>query len=296
MSTRQPGPAFDTDAAINECLDLEAAGRPDELREAVLKGIAKDAEFEDKLQKARAVLGSLHEFPDAPNQAQAILTEVDYLRPFMAPRRRRPMSATRVAIAAAAVITLSFTAILQRMYPQAGPHAPSTGPSDGTVGASGSATGESLRSIASAIEDLREGAPRPAPVGRPHRWTGPLWTESGLGLGDTSRYDSGTNWSTALSLGPARPVGLISGPQEMAYGLELAQTGWTPTAADLSLSGIGLTNQPLASSLIPGLDPGAALLDLKGDSPLESVWWGKPVPRPFGPRAATPDKKDASHK
>jgi hypothetical protein len=273
MNDRTPNPAFDSDLAINECMDLESAGRPDELRELIRKSVAQDPEFENKLLKARAVVGQLRGMPQTPNMAPEILAEVDYLRPFLSPRKRRQVSATRVAVAAAAVITLSFMAIMQRMYPKETSLTHQPTPVDGVMRASGADAADSVRSIASAVGEMRTSVAKPAPVGRPHRWNGPIWSgPDTLVMGDVSRYDSGTNWSRELTLTPGHSGSLL-GAQPMDTELQLAQTGWLEAPPKLMLvTGTGLLEQRSSNSLIPGVDPSESLLDLKDDGLLSPTW------------------------
>jgi hypothetical protein len=273
MNDRTPNHAFDADLAINECMDLEVGGRPDELRELIRKSVAQDPDFENKLLKARAVVGQLRGMPQTPNMAPEILAEVDYLRPFLSPRKRRQVSATRVAVAAAAVITLSFMAVMQRMYPKETSLTQQPTPVDGVVKASGADAADSLNSIVSAVGEMRTSVAKPAPVGRPHRWNGPIWSgPDSLVMGDVSRYDSGTNWSKELTLSLSHP-GLLLGAQPMDTELQLAQTGWIEAPAKLTLvTGTGLLEQRSTNSLVPGVDPGASLLNLEGDGLLGSSW------------------------
>jgi hypothetical protein len=269
-------PGFDADAAINECLDLEASGRPDELRDLLARARAEDPSFDAKLLQTRAVIGQLRRSPLAPDVSREILTEVDYLRPFLSPRRRRQVSATRVAVAAAAVITLSFMGIMQRMYP----HNPPPAPVDSAVMASGADTGETVHSIASAVNDLRTPASKPAAVGKPHRWEGPLWSgpaPTALSMGDTSRYEAGSNWSLSLTLTPAG-AGPLLDYHASEERLKLAQTGW-PEAPEaqpitLTLSG-GLIELARTSSVVSRFQQERATLDLHADAPMSPPWSGR---------------------
>src|SRR5882724_11291604 len=123
MTGKTPAPVaivlpFIADAVINECLDLESEGRDSDARTLAAMAVAHDPEFDQKLLKMRAAVGQLRGLPPAPNVVPQVLAEVDYLRPFLSPRRRRQLSATRVAVAAGIVMTLSLMALLQRMYPE----------------------------------------------------------------------------------------------------------------------------------------------------------------------------------
>ncbi len=275
--TKNSAPVFDVDSAINECLDLEAGGRPDELRALIRRATTLDPAFEAKLLKARAVLGQLGTTPNGPDLTPEILTEVDYLRPFLSPRRRRQVSATRVAIAAAAVITLSFVMVMEHLYPQSGNAGPA--PLGGVVRASGADAADSMKSLVSAVDEMRMGVSKPAPVGRPHKWNGPIWSGSdeSLVMGDTSRYDTGTNWTTELGLGSTRREASLIGVRSMEYELDLAQTGWDGAPAMLSLTtASGLLQHPATTSITQRVAPGAAVLNLDDDLLLGPTWPRKP--------------------
>jgi hypothetical protein len=207
--------------------------------------------------------------------SREILTEVDYLRPFLSPRRQRQISATRVAVAAAAVITLSFMGIMQQMRPQTPP-----APTD-SVMASGSSAADSVRSIASTVDDLRTPATRPAAVGRPLRWDGPLWAESPttLSMGDTSRYEGGSNWSVDLKISPSRAGAPLLDYRSSGERLRLAQTGWREEPMALALPSGGLIELARSSSMVSRIQQERATLDLNCDPPLG---WKSEFERKFG--------------
>jgi len=275
----QPESIFDVDAAINECLDLEAAGRPDELRDLLAKARAEDSAFDAKLLQTRAAVGPLRRPPLAPDVSREVLTEVDYLRPFLSPRRRRQVSSTRVAVAAAAVITLSFMGLMQRLTPHPVAPQPTV---DGMAMTSGADPANTVGSIASAINDLRTPPAKPAAVGRPQRWDGPIWSGQtsttlamgDLAMGDTSRYEGGLNWSVDLTLTPARSPLLDYHASEGR--LALAQMGWRETPMAMSFPGGGLIELARSSSMISRLQQQErATLDLSCDPALSTSWSGR---------------------
>ncbi len=252
---------FDIEAAINECLDLEAAGRPDELRVLMLKARAIDPEFDAKLLKTRAAVGQLRGMPEAPNVAPQVLTEVNYLRPFLSPRRRRQVSATRVAVAAAAVLTLTFMGVMHRMYPQATSSRSEPTPVTGVVEASRADATTSVRSLVSAVDELRHGVSKPVTAssgrhGRSRIWPG---NESALAISDTSRYDSDMLSDVADARASRHTDGLLEQPRRTDTALVLADVAW-PGPTLLGMGSSGLLEQR-SNRLIPNVDPGAALLD-----------------------------------
>jgi hypothetical protein len=268
MSEPLNNPVFNVDEIINECLDLENGGRPDDLRDLIRRSSAVDPEFETKLQKARGMMGRLHKLPATPDMTSDVLVEVDYLRPFLSPRKLRQVSATRVAVAAAAVITLSFVAFFQRMYPHGGNGQLPTN----NVAASSAAPGESLNTIASAVNELRTPTPKPILKGKAHRWEGPLWDDSSLAMGDTSSYDGTSNWSTQLTLGTSHPRGLLLSGRTLEETM-LARAEDVPGSPVLSLYTSGQPGYAPSSWAIRSPEPDAALLKLRSD-PSDS-WFGR---------------------
>src|SRR6185295_15303839 len=110
----------------------------------------------------------------------------------------------------------------------------------------------SVRSIASAVNDLRTPASKPAAVGRPLRWDGPPWSEppTTLSMGDISRYEGGTNWSLDLKLGPSRLGAPLLDYRASEDRLKLAQTGWREEPMALSLPSGGLIELARSSSIV----------------------------------------------
>jgi hypothetical protein len=237
--------SVDMDEIINECLDLEAEGRDLEALALIRRGVAEHPGFGSRLAATRGAVAKLRQPVFVPESREKVLDEVDYLRPFLSPKRRRQLSASRVAVAAGVVMTLSVMGILQRYYPEATSLSTDPAPVGEVVSAARADASASVRSIVSAVDELRAEVAKPVtgimggPMRRPH-FTDPL------AFGDVSGYDSPSKWRTELA-GVGGPSGaplmiplatrseplLASGPAVLPFGSGPLLLGRSPLSASV---------------------------------------------------------------
>jgi hypothetical protein len=174
---------------VNEVIDAESQGQDARALELIRKGVAEHPGFGARLAATRAAVRSLRQPVFVPDQRGAVLTETDFVRPFLSPRVRRQLSASRIAIAAGVVLTASLLTTLKYVYPEVDPTPSQPVAIGGVMEASRADAAASVRSLASVVEDLRHGMQ--APVETVLGTTSPgfrLATEP-LRLGQSSTYD-----------------------------------------------------------------------------------------------------------
>ncbi|HYE60449.1 MAG TPA: hypothetical protein VD997_00510 [Phycisphaerales bacterium] len=185
-----PPPDDTLESLVNEVIDAEAEGDDARALELIRKGAAQHPGFGARLAATRAAVKSLRQPVFVPDQRVEVLTEVDYLRPFLSPRVRKQISATRVAIAAGIVMTASLLMTLQYMYPQVTPQGAQPGAVSGVVEASRADAVASVRSLASMVDEIKGQITAPVGnvIGRPR---GVVYDPSEpLRLGKSSAYEA----------------------------------------------------------------------------------------------------------
>jgi len=205
------------EALVNEVIDAEAAGENALALTLIRKGVAEYPGFGARLASTRAAVKSLRQPVFVPDQRTEVLVEVDYLRPFLSPRVRKQLSASRVAIAAGLVLTASVLTILQYVYPGITPEGNGAAPIGELVDASQADAAASVRSLASSFADLRDSVTEPVSTAMTNRDRGPMRTVSKpLSLGDLGAYDldlearSASRLAASLTL--TEPAWLREGP------------------------------------------------------------------------------------
>jgi hypothetical protein len=204
------------EALVNEVIDAESEGNDALALTLMRKGVAEYPGFGAKLAATRAAIKSLGQPVPGRDQRTEVLVEVDYVRPFLSPRVRKQISASRVAVAAGVVLTASLLTILQYMYPQLGAQGSSPAPIGELVDASQADAAASVRSLASTFADLRDSITEPVAVAM-SRTRGPARSvQNSLSLGELGAYDidndarSSTKLATSLTL--SDPIWVRSTP------------------------------------------------------------------------------------
>jgi|GEM_PF-2299692 len=147
---------------VNEVIDAECEGNDALALSLMRRGVAEFPGFGARLAATRAAVKSLRSPVFVPDQRAAVLSEADFVRPFLSPRIRQQISASRVALAAGIVLTASLLTTLQYMYPAATtPGATQPAAVSSVVQASRADAAASVRSLASVVQDLREGMQAP---------------------------------------------------------------------------------------------------------------------------------------
>jgi hypothetical protein len=146
---------------VNEVIDAECQGEDARALELMRRGVAEHPGFGARLAATRAAIRSLRSPVFVPDQRAEVLAEADFVRPFLSPRIRKQISASRVALAAGVVLTASLLTTLQYLYPEVTPAGGQPAAVGTVVEASRADAAASVRSLASVVQQLREGMQAP---------------------------------------------------------------------------------------------------------------------------------------
>lgn len=123
---------------LDAVLDGDQDRRSPEFRAAFVR----DRGFRNRVHAMDAIIGQLKRGPKPPDLASSILDAVDARKPFLTPRRRRAVSASRVAVAASLLALLGGFAVLDRMNPGVLDATPAPMPVSHAVGRAAAVGGE----------------------------------------------------------------------------------------------------------------------------------------------------------
>lgn len=258
------------DRMVHEVLDAEARGDQAAARAWFRAAVAVDPAAAQRLRELRRVLTQARKAPPAPDLSAAILASVDAQQPFVTGRRRRQISATRIAVAASFVVTGALIGLVH----WSGGSASGSGNAAPAPMATGSGSaGESAMRVAQATEPpgAASSTVRPAPRLSANGTVQPLAAAPArppLTLGDISRYDARAGfhppepWTTDDFFSPRR-VAAADGGAEFDMGVhqrpllsrEPAGLTLTPTAPAATM----MPAWPFSEGL-PGLVTPDALL------------------------------------
>lgn len=158
------------DALVNEVIDAEGEGRSAEALAAIRRG-RRHPGFGVRLAAMRATMRTVapSEAPlcdreDERAQRHDVLAEVNMYRPFLSRRLRRQVSASRLAVAAAFVVTSSLVMLAQWAYP-----ARSSGfkPASHAAASAKADLAAVPHSLSSMMNELAAVVPPPSPAAAP---------------------------------------------------------------------------------------------------------------------------------
>lgn len=261
------------DRLVNRVLDAEADGALHHARDLAAKANAADPSFDAALRRTREAVGELTLLPSSPDVSARVLARVDLARPFTPRRVRRRVTAGRLAMATGALATFAAAMFIERAAaPVAQP--PAAAPVSGLVTQAQADFACSIRSLADAADELREGVFAPVGTLIAARHAGAKG--EALTLGNADIYD------TPGSLGSHRPtlrLAMVSVPINPAE----------PIPADRvpsrRVAGSEAAHQPV-SVLIPApitasVGPSPAVRAWDVAPPGESWWWDGTRWHPF---------------
>lgn len=214
-NTPQQPSAREVDRLINRVLDLESEGALHDSRKLARQAGKSIPGFERRLDQTRDAVGELQVLPGAPDLSDAILDRVGQQAPFVTPRRRRRISAFRLAATAGALAAFAMYAIVQRVAPDAVLTDPGPTPVSNLVDASQADLSSTIRSLGDAFGSMRSGFMQP--VSRLVQAPEAASRGGALTLGDTRAYDLPVRTELAAAVPTTASLTIVD-VQPLVYG------------------------------------------------------------------------------